>query len=106
GVVRPPSEAQLQSAAADGEQAVVRYSLGEQGVLEYRARNWRLVSVRRLQDGGVRESVELDRMDDGTLRRAQYRDWVQFRTLNLSLESQTDVAAFPDEVWSPPGTDR
>jgi hypothetical protein len=31
---------------------------------------------------------------------------VQFRTLNLSLESTTDVAAFPEDVWSPPGTDR
>jgi hypothetical protein len=56
GVVRPPGEAQLQSAAADGEQAVVRYSIGEEGVLEYRARGGGSFPCAACWTSGVRES--------------------------------------------------
>jgi hypothetical protein len=106
GVVRPPAAARLVAADAEGDRVTLRYDLGEEGTLEYRARGGRLESVRRLEGGGVQESIDLERGGDGTLRRATYRDWAAYRTLNLTLESSTDVAAFPDDVWSPPGTDR
>ena len=107
GVVRPPAGAVLQGAAqSGGGDLVLRYSIADQGTLEYRARGGRLQSVRRLRGGGVQESVDLTYSDAGALQRAQYRDWIAFRTLTLTLESSTDVAQFPEETWSPPGTGR
>lgn len=103
GVVAPPAGARLQSASASGGETTLRYALGED-VLEYRARADRLFSVRRLRGGGVQESIDLEHSDAGTPRTARYRDWPAFRTLNLSLEQSTDVAAFPDDTWTPPGT--
>jgi hypothetical protein len=50
--------------------------------------------------------VDLERAADGTVRQARYRDWPAFRTLTLSLESTSDVPAFSDDIWSPPGTQR
>jgi len=106
GVVRPPAGARLTAAEADGDAVTLRYDLGPDGTLEYRARGSRLVSVRRLKGGGVQESVDLDRAADGTPRSARYREWIALRNLNLSLEATTDVASFPEDVWSPPGTGR
>jgi hypothetical protein len=83
----------------------LRYDAGEQGTLEFRARDDALLSVRRLRGGGVQESVDLER-EGGALRRARYRDWPAFRTLTLTLEASTDVPGFPDEIWTPPGTRR
>jgi opacity protein-like surface antigen len=106
GVVRPPSSARLASATDEGGRVTLRYDLGADGTLEYRAQGGRLQSVRRLKGGGVQESVELERAADGALRAARYRDWPAYRNLNLTLESSTDAASFPDDVWSPPGTGR
>lgn len=106
GVVRPPSAARLASATDQGGRVTVRYDLGSEGTLEYRARGGRLESLRRLKGSAVQESVELDRTTAGDLRAARYRDWVALRNLNLTLESSTDAASFSDDVWSPPGTGR
>ena len=106
GVVRPPSSARLASAVDEGGRVTVRYDLGGEGTLEYRARGGRLESVRRLRGSAVQESVELERAADGALRAARYRDWPALRNLNLTLESSTDAAPFSDDVWSPPGTAR
>jgi hypothetical protein len=106
GAVRPPAGATLQSATTSGGETTLRYAIGEQGTLEYRARGDRLRTVRRLRGGGVQESVDLEYAEGGALSTARYRDWIAFRSLNLTLESSTDVASFPDDVWSPPGTAR
>jgi hypothetical protein len=84
----------------------VRYDLGSEGTLEYRARGGRLESLRRLKGSAVQESVDVTRAADGALRSARYRDWIALRNLNLTLESSSDEATFPDDVWSPPGTGR
>jgi hypothetical protein len=105
GVVRPPADARLIDAATTRE-TLVRYDLGAEGTLEYRARGGLLQSVRRIRSGGVQESIDLERGSDGALRTARYRDWVAFRTLNLTLESSNDVAFFPEDIWSPPGAAR
>jgi hypothetical protein len=106
GVVRPPSAARLQSATDEGGRVTLRYDLGADGTLEYHAQGGRLQSVRRTKGGGVQESVELERASDGALKAARYRDWPAYRNLNLTLESSTDVASFPQDVWSPPGAGR
>jgi len=106
GVVRPPSAARLTSATDEGGRVTVRYDLGAEGTLEYRARGGRLESLRRLKGSAVQESVDLDRAAGGALKSARYRDWIALRNLNLTLESSTDAATFPDDVWSPPGTGR
>jgi hypothetical protein len=105
GVVRPPGSARLVSATA-GETTVLRYDLGDQGTLEYRVRGGALQSVRRLRAGGVQESIDLEHASNGAIRGARYREWIALRTLNLTLESTNDVASFPEDIWSPPGTAR
>ena len=106
GVVRPPAAARLLDASTSGGATTVRYDLGAEGTLEYRARNDLLQSVRRTRGGGVQESIDLERAPDDTLRTARYREWVALRTLNLTLESANDVASFSEDIWSPPGTAR
>jgi len=106
GVVRPPASARLTAATDEGGRVTLRYDLGGDGTLEYRAQGGRLQSVRRLRGGGVQESVDLERAADGSLKAARYRDQAAYRSLNLTLESSTDVASFADDVWSPPGTGR
>lgn len=106
GVVRPPSGARLLNAATSGGTTTVRYDLGAEGTLEYRARANVLQSVRRLRGGGVQESIDLEHASGGALRSARYREWIALRTLNLTLESNNDVASFSDDIWSPPGTAR
>ncbi|HEU4456285.1 MAG TPA: hypothetical protein VFR81_24680 [Longimicrobium sp.] len=105
GVVRPPAGARLASATAEGDQVSLRYDIGAEGTLEYRARAGRLVSVRRLRGGGVQETVDLEHTETG-VRSARYREWNALRNLNLTLESSTDVASFPEDAWTPPGTAR
>jgi hypothetical protein len=105
GVVRSGS-ARLVSATDEGGRVTVRYDLGDAGTLEYRAHGGRLDSVRRTRGGGVQETVDLERDAAGALKAARYRDQAAYRTLNLTLESSTDVASFPSDVWSPPGTGR
>ena len=106
GVVRPPSGARLVSAADEGGRVTVRYDLGSDGTLEYRARGGRLQQVRRLKGSAVQESIDLERGADGALRAARYRNWPALRNLNLTLQSSTDVASFSSDIWTPPGTGR
>jgi hypothetical protein len=102
GVVAPPDDARLLEAATRGDETTLRYQLGED-VLEYRARGGRLQTVRRRRGSGVAESIDLTYNDRG-LSVAQYRDWAAYRTLNLTIESSTDVAQFPEDTWRPAGT--
>lgn len=106
GVVRPPAGASLLAASNDGEATLVRFQTADGSTLEFRTRGGRLDAVRRLERGGVRESIQLSYTDDGALRRTEYRDWAAYRTLTLTPESSTNVASFPEETWSPPGTGR
>ena len=106
GVVRPPSGARLVSATDQGGRVTVRYDLGSEGTLEYRAQGGRLASVRRSKGGGVQETVELERTAAGALRSARYRNTPAYRSLNLTLQQSTDAASFPDDIWTPPGTGR
>lgn len=101
GVIAPPADARVLSAAADGAVTVLRYQLGDD-VLEYRTRDGRLQSVRRSARGGTAESIDLEYNASG-LASARYRDWAAYRTLNLTLESSTDVPSFPEQTWTPPG---
>jgi hypothetical protein len=106
GIFVPPPAGRLVSGRTEGDVLTLRYDAGQDGTLEFRARASALLSVRRLRGGGIQESVDLERAADGSLRQARYRDWPAFRTLTLTLESSSDVSAFSDDIWSPPGTQR
>ena len=101
GVIAPPPDARLLAASTEGAVTTLRYQLGDD-VLEYRTRDGRLQTVRRSARGGTAESIDLE-YDATGLARARYRDWAAYRTLNLTLESSTDVASFPEQTWTPPG---
>jgi hypothetical protein len=103
GVVRPPGDARLAEASERGGAVALRYLLPGGDVLEYRARDGRLESLRRLRGRGVAESVELAH-DQRGVARAVYRDWPAYRSLTLTVESLTDAAPFDEAIWSPPGT--
>jgi hypothetical protein len=102
GVIEPPAGARLLEATARGAETTLRYQAGED-VLEFRAEGGRLQSVRRRRGSAVAESIDLT-YDDRGLSRAQYRDWAAYRTLNLTIESSTDVEQFPEDTWRPAGT--
>lgn len=106
GVVRPPEGARLASASTTDGGTVLRYELPDGSTLEYAATGERLTGVRRLERGAVRESIELTHDEAKAPRRALYRDWAAYRTLTLTREETTDVAAFPEATWTPPGTGR
>ena len=63
----------------------------------------RLQSVRSRRGSAVAESIDLTYNDRG-VSRAQYRDWAAYRTLNLTIESSSDVAQFSEDTWRPAGT--
>lgn len=102
GVVAPPAEARLLEASTRGDETTLRYQLGEE-VLEYRSRAGRLQSVRSRRGSAVSESIDLA-YDGRGVSRAQYRDWAAYRTLNLTIETSSDVAQFPEDTWRPAGT--
>lgn len=107
GIFAPPPGARLASASVDGETTSLRYEGDGGEVHEVRARGGRLASIRRLVRGGVQESLEVEHGDTpGVPRRSTYRDWPAYRSLTLTLESSTDVATFPEDTWTPPGTGR
>jgi hypothetical protein len=102
GVIEPPAGARLLEAGTRGAVTTLRYQAGDD-VIEYRAEGGRLESVRRRRGSAVAESIDLTYNDQG-LSRAQYRDWAAYRSLNLTIESSTDVAQFPEDTWRPAGT--
>lgn len=101
GVVEPPAGARLLEASTRGAETTLRYQAGED-VLEFRAEGARLQSVRRRRGSAVAESIDLTYNDQG-LSRAQYRDWAAYRSLNLTIESSTDVEQFSEDTWRPAG---
>jgi hypothetical protein len=101
GIIAPPDDAELLDAATRGDETTLRYRLGED-VLEYRVEGGRLQTVRRRRGSAVAESIDLTYGQTG-IARAQYRDWAAFRTLNLTIESSTNVEQFPEETWRPAG---
>lgn len=102
GIIVPPPDARLLEASTRGDETTLRYQAGED-VLEFSDRGGRLQSVRRRRGSAVAESIDLTYNDQG-LSRAQYRDWAAYRTLNLTIESSTDVEQFSEDTWRPAGT--
>jgi hypothetical protein len=108
GVVRPPSGAVLQSVTATEMETVLRYLLPDQQTLEYRVSNGAgMPMVRRvdvLTRGRTVESLELtwtSTAAGAAVDQARYRDLAAYRELILRIERTTDVASFPEAVWSP-----
>jgi hypothetical protein len=110
GVVAPPAGATLVSATEADESLMLRYETGDGQLFQFRvtrgADRHRLRSVERLGRTGVLESVQLAYGTSGALEQARYRDWAAVRDLILNVESITDVASFPSDIWNPTGAAR
>lgn len=106
GVIRPPAGATLASATTSGEATTLRYTGPGEETVEFVTSGERLRSVRRLGRSGALESVTLTHSADGRLSRAEYRNWAEYRTLTLTPEAISNVAAFPESTWDPAGAPR
>lgn len=105
GVVRPPAGATLVDASSEQGVTVVRFRAPSGDMYLYRLLTGgsrpRLDQVERAGSRGVIESVRLEWSATETLTRARYRDWSAFRDLTLELETISDVASFPESIWTP-----
>jgi hypothetical protein len=110
GVIRPPQGAPLVSATADGDAAILRYSLPNEEQLEFRAHHAdghaALTQVERRGRRGVLETLRLEYGDQGQLVRARYRDLSAYRDLVFETEAMREVASFPDDIWRPDAASR
>ncbi len=101
GVVRPPDDARLVSTERGSSGLSLRYRSAE-GTWTFVLSDGTLRSARLDPASGSRQTVELDPAANGGVpQKADYRDWVAFRELVLTLENVTDVNAFPADIWSP-----
>ena len=100
GVIRPPDGAVLRTAQLDGADATLAYE-ADDGIWTFRARSGVLIGAEWQSSGGARHTVELDAVSAGSApRRAVYRDWQEYRELELEIDQQEEVGAFPPETWS------
>jgi hypothetical protein len=106
GVVRPPAAARLASATTEGETVTLRYASPGEETVEFVLTGDRLRTVRRLGKSGALESITLSNAPEGRLARAEYRNWAEYRTLALTLETFTNVGSFPESTWNPGGSAR
>jgi hypothetical protein len=100
GTFHPPERAVLLSTRQQGTVLRLEYGLDGQ--------RWRF----RFEDGRLRHAewdagragrrtVELRGETTGGLpREALYRDWIEFRELNLTLDQVHDVDDFPPDTWT------
>lgn len=101
GVLRPPSGSTVTAAGREGERVTLRYASPAGETFQFVSDASGLLEVRRFGGAELLESVELRRGDGGTLSGAEYRNWEEFRSLAFEIQSAEDVAAFPDEIFSP-----
>jgi hypothetical protein len=110
GVIRPPAAAPLASASMLDSIAVLRYDLGGDEQLEFRASQaggaTRLLQVERRGRRGVLETLRLEYGPEGNLTRTRYRDWSAYRDLVFETESIREAASFPDNIWRPDASSR
>jgi hypothetical protein len=100
GVIRPPAGAVVVAAEVDGADTRLAYR-AEDGTWTFTSRNGALVAAEWRTSDGDRHTVELTgAVAGGPPARALYRDWQEYRELELQLEQQEEVDAFPPETWS------
>lgn len=104
GVVRPPSTSTF-TGGSEAEGGVVLSYAGADGTeLRFHVTAdaaARLVSVERIADSGVIETVRVEYSADGLPARTTYVDRRSYRELVLETESSRDVASFPVGIWRP-----
>lgn len=109
GIFQPPPSGRLLSVTTSGDVISVRYSAEGDEIYDFRfngsATAAHLSSVERAGADGVTESLELSYDDSGTLRTANYRNWADFRDLEIQIENFEDATSFPPEIWLPGGGD-
>jgi hypothetical protein len=104
GIVEPPVGATLSGATADASGAELRYGSMPQDIFVYSfahadSTTYRLTRLERANNQGVLETVTLEHAPSGSIARAQYRDWSNFRDLTLEIESIRPESSFPPNIW-------
>ena len=109
-VFEPPADAALVSATRQDGSSELRFDRGgEVFIYTFDAEGetvHRLSRAERAGPQGVIESVNLTYTPEGDVSRANYRNWAEFRELNLEVESRQNVASFPEEIWRPDAVPR
>jgi outer membrane lipoprotein-sorting protein len=101
GVLRPPPASRLTATRGDSASSALSYA-GPAGSWVFAFQGRRLVSAALDAQGGGRHTVQLQPDSTGWLpARVQYRDWLAYRELELTLRQVKDVPAFPAETFQP-----
>jgi len=108
GIFQPPTAARLVSVTVSGDVTSVRYGAPDGEMYDFRfmdsPRASLLSSVERAGTNGITESLELQYDDSGVLLTANYRNWADFRDLEIHVEKTEDATSFQDEIWLPGGS--
>ncbi len=100
GVLRPPPDAQLVAAVANGGEPELEYTKDGEA-WRFRFRDGRLRSAEWTGRSDGRRTVEIQGdASHGLPVQATYRDWPAFRELRLTVKRVLEVDAFPAEIWS------
>lgn len=99
GVLRPPAGATLTGTRVDSAGETLDYT--ENGDhWRFEIEHGRLTRATWDPHGGGRHSVRIE-AGRPLPAKADYRDWIAFRELVLTLEHVKNVAGFPAQIWSP-----
>lgn len=111
GILMPPGGAELTSATLGDGSAELRYGTGGDELFVFsfdgsEGGPYRIRQVQRAGSRGVLETLALDRDANGSIRRARYRNWAEYRELTLDVEEVSPRQSFPPSIWRPDGVAR
>lgn len=110
GVFRPGAGAEFARGRVEGGRIEVEYELPAGDRVRFHLRNGVVHQAARLEGGSVVERVTVpdgvsaqERAEGLYPTDATYRNLLEFRELNLELESVEHVDPFPPDIWDPAG---
>ena len=101
GVVKRPPNSELVNARRDGATTVLEYRLGEERWIFTLQEN-RLQRAEWQGPQAGRQTVEIKNYHArGVPSQIAYRDWREFREMNIELSQVHDAESFPADTWLP-----
>lgn len=105
GILDPPRGGTLTVGTETPAGIALRYEAGGETFAytfeSFPDQDTRLLRLERAGRQGVVETVSLEREPSGTITRARYRDWSNFRDLTLDIETVRESDPFPTTIWRP-----